>query len=257
MPVTGAWISCVKLSVSISTTGSPMLTGSPTRLNHRPTYNFETPAIFGTFISVAIIPHFFAFSPSSTRRRMGFGGQPDLGQGFQRPSLPLKPKLVASCFLRLLIFAGWRTPFSRAENPPIAFICELKKQVRIGLVLLGEGQSAISDRAGAAHGISNPNAERGFKYRKKDLVRGRPLARCAIEGIARHLYNPRIPDLPAAFLESRRGIPIGSQCAFGCGPDGDPAARVVGGMLAIDSCRASSFSVRAAIFSESFFISAC
>jgi hypothetical protein len=74
------------------------------------------------------------------------------------------------CFWRLLIFAGWprRTPLSRAENPPIAFVCELKKQVRIGLVLLGEGQSAISDRAGAAHGISNPNAtEQGFKYRKK------------------------------------------------------------------------------------------
>ena len=49
---------------------------------------------------------------------------------------------------------------SRAENPPIAFICELKKQVRIGLVLLGEGQSAISDRAGAAHAISNANATR-------------------------------------------------------------------------------------------------
>ena len=72
--------------------------------------------------------------------------------------VPLKPKLGASSFLRLLIFAGWRTPFSRAENPPIAFICELKKQVRIGLVLGGEGQFAISDRAGAAHGISNPNA---------------------------------------------------------------------------------------------------
>jgi hypothetical protein len=43
-------------------------------------------------------------------------------------------------------------PFCRTENPPIAFICELKKQVRNGLVLLGEGQSAISDRADAAHG---------------------------------------------------------------------------------------------------------
>ena len=88
--------------------------------------------------------------------------------------VPLKPH---ASFWRLLIFAGWpgRTPFSRAENPPIAFIRELKKQVRIGLVLRGEGQSAISDRAGAAHGISNPNAtERGFKYRKKDLVPGRP-----------------------------------------------------------------------------------
>jgi hypothetical protein len=102
--------------------------------------------------------------------------------------VPLKPHVR---FWRLLIFAGWpcRTPFSRAENPPIAFIRELKKQVRIGLVLLGEGQSAILDRVGAAHGISNPNAtERGFKYRKKDLVRGRPLARCATEGIARQPF---------------------------------------------------------------------
>jgi hypothetical protein len=101
-------------------------------------------------------------------------GRPGFGTGFQRRSLngwvPLKPHLGVSCFWRLLIFVKWprRTPLSRAENPPIAFICELKKQVRIGLVLLGEGQSAISDRAGAAHGISNPNAtERGFKYRKR------------------------------------------------------------------------------------------
>ena len=50
------------------------------------------------------------------------------------------------------------------RNPPITFICELKKQIRRGLVLLGEGQSAISDRAGAAHGISNPKAtEQGFR----------------------------------------------------------------------------------------------
>jgi hypothetical protein len=101
-----------------------------------------------------------------------------------------------------------RTPLSRAENPPIAFICELKKQVRIGLVLLGEGQSAISDRAGAAHGTSNPNAtERGFKYRKKGLVRGRPLARCAIEGIARHPYGPQFPDSPAGSVDSAKGGP--------------------------------------------------
>jgi hypothetical protein len=37
------------------------------------------------------------------------------------------------------------------REAPIAFICELKKQVRIGLDLRGEGQSAISDGAGAAH----------------------------------------------------------------------------------------------------------
>jgi hypothetical protein len=63
-------------------------------------------------------------------------------------------------------------PVSGAENAPITFICELEKQIRRGLVLLGEGQSAISDRAGAAHGISNPNAtEQGFKYGKNIWVR--------------------------------------------------------------------------------------
>jgi len=35
-PVTGAWISCVILYVSISTTGSPILTGSPTALREVP-----------------------------------------------------------------------------------------------------------------------------------------------------------------------------------------------------------------------------
>ena len=42
----------------------------------------------------------------------------------------------------------------------------------------------------------------------------------------------KFPDSPTGFRDLRRGIPIGSQCAFGCGPDGDPAAWVVGGMLA-------------------------
>jgi hypothetical protein len=75
--------------------------------------------------------------------------------------VPLKPEFGVSCFWRLLIFAGWprRTPFGGAENPPITFICELKKQVRRNFVLLGEGQSAISDRAGDAQGISNPKQQ--------------------------------------------------------------------------------------------------
>ena len=74
--------------------------------------------------------------------------------------IPLKLELGVSCFWRLLIFTGWprRTPFGGAENPPITFICEFKKQIRRSFVLLGEGQSAISDRAGDAHGISNPKA---------------------------------------------------------------------------------------------------
>jgi hypothetical protein len=90
--------------------------------------------------------------------------------GFQRRSLsgvPPKPCLGVSSF-GLLIFEGWprRTPFSHAEKPPIAFICELKKQVRIGLDLRGGGQSAISDRAGIAHGISNPRRRIAIRLRQ-------------------------------------------------------------------------------------------
>ena len=134
-------------------------------------------------------------------------GRPRFGTGFQRWLLwvPLKPH---ASFWRLLIFAGWpcRTPFSRAENPPIAFIRELKKQVRIGLVLRGEGQSAISDRAGAAHSISNPNAtERGFKYRKKRFGSGPSAGALCDRRDDRHPFSPQFPDSPAAFLESRRG----------------------------------------------------
>jgi hypothetical protein len=56
-PVTGAKIACVTLSVSISTRGSPTLTASPARLNHRPIDNL-TPAfaIWGTRISITIEP---------------------------------------------------------------------------------------------------------------------------------------------------------------------------------------------------------
>jgi len=52
-PVTGVRISWVTLSVSISTSGSYTVTGSPTRLNHRPIDSL-LPAlgIVGTFISV-------------------------------------------------------------------------------------------------------------------------------------------------------------------------------------------------------------
>ena len=55
--------------------------------------------------------------------------------------------------------AGWpgRKPLSRAENAPVAFIRELKKQVRVSLVPRGEGQSAIPGRADVAHRISYLN----------------------------------------------------------------------------------------------------
>jgi hypothetical protein len=50
-----------------------------------------------------------------------------------KSSLPLKPELGVSCFWRLLVFADRQrqTPFSRAEIPPIAFVGEIKKQIRV------------------------------------------------------------------------------------------------------------------------------
>ena len=55
-PVAGAVTSTVVPSVSISTSGSSTLTGSPTRLSHRPIDAFVTDTlIFGTRISVAMI----------------------------------------------------------------------------------------------------------------------------------------------------------------------------------------------------------
>jgi hypothetical protein len=51
-------------------------------------------------------------------------------------------------------FCAVATPIStrQCRESPITFIGELKKQVRNCLVLLGEGQSAISDRAGVPRG---------------------------------------------------------------------------------------------------------
>jgi hypothetical protein len=67
-----------------------------------------------------------------------------------------KRKLGISSFWRLLGFEGRprRMPYGRAESPSITFIREVKKELRNGLVRLGEGQSAISDCAAAAHGAS-------------------------------------------------------------------------------------------------------
>ena len=108
---------------------------------------------------------------------------------------PLKPRLGVPCFWRLLVFAGWlrRTPFSGAEKPPVAFICEPKKQVRNSLVLRGEGQSAISDRPGVAHGHlkSQRNITR-IQLQENDLVPGRRLALCAMAVIGPHLSEPAV-----------------------------------------------------------------
>ena len=79
--------------------------------------------------------------------------------GFSTLVLVWVPPAVpcVSCFWRLLIFERWpgRKPFGGAEKPPITFIRELMQQVRLGLVLLGAGQSAISGGAGVAHSVSH------------------------------------------------------------------------------------------------------
>lgn len=78
--------------------------------------------------------------------------------------VPRKARLCMSRLWRRLIVAGWPgdpKPFGGAEYSPIAFICEFEEQVGLALVLLSEGQFAISHRANVAHGISNPNANRG------------------------------------------------------------------------------------------------
>jgi hypothetical protein len=59
------------------------------------------------------------------------------------------------------------------------------QQVRLGVVLLGEGQSAISDGAGVAHGISLQRNRTGDSS-ARDRIRSREKVR------------PRIAPRPAA-----------------------------------------------------------
>src|ERR1700722_20200190 len=57
MPVAGARTSTVTLSDSTSTSGSAMVTGSPTRLNHRPIEEFvaDIPVGTGILVSMSIV----------------------------------------------------------------------------------------------------------------------------------------------------------------------------------------------------------
>jgi len=116
-----------------------------------------------------------------SKRERGRLVRPVFGIGFQGRSIvrvPLKPHLGVSCIWRLLNFALWpgRKPFGGAENSPIGFICELKKQVRLCPVLFGEGQSAISDRAGVAHGhLKSRHNRTRLKVQEKRFGSG-PLA---------------------------------------------------------------------------------
>ena len=124
--------------------------------------------------------------------------------------VPLNPCLGISCFSWRLIVEGWprRKPFSRAEKPPIVFICELEKQVRIGPFLRGEGKFAISDRANAAHGISDPNATRPrFKYRREAWFRA---ARRACHG-APLLRRVQVALKPASKTFGSHGVFIRSK----------------------------------------------
>jgi hypothetical protein len=49
-------------------------------------------------------------------------------------------------------------PKAIQPSKPIALICELKEQVRIGAIVAGEGKFAISDRAKAAH-VKDPTQQ--------------------------------------------------------------------------------------------------
>jgi len=60
----------------------------------------------------------------------------------------------------------------RCREAPDRFICELRSRFRRGLVLLGEGQFAISDRSGVAHGISNPTQQKDDSSTGKRFVPG-------------------------------------------------------------------------------------
>jgi hypothetical protein len=117
--------------------------------------------------------------------------------------MPLSRHPGVYCFWRLVV--RWPgKPFSGAEHSPVAFICKLEKQVCIGPIVGGEGQSAISNRA-SAHEISNPQRQR-IQDKDKDLVPDG--AGC---GAIRFPEPPAFPrahrsdPAPAGFLESWRG----------------------------------------------------
>jgi hypothetical protein len=112
--------------------------------------------------------------------------------------IPLKPNPTVSWWL--LIFVGWprRTPFSGAEKPPIAFIGELKKQVRRGLILRGEGQSAISDRAGVAHG--HLKSQRNITSTGKEIGPWGPPLDAKAGGLRSRAYPAAGTDLKSSGL---------------------------------------------------------
>jgi hypothetical protein len=133
-----------------------------------------------------------------------------LGQGFQRPSFigshsyrSLAPPAFCGCsFLR----DGER--HSAVQRIPRSH-SSASLRSRSALALSCSARASLRYRIARAllNGISNPNAtERGFKYRKKDFVRRRPLARCAIEGIARH-FKPARPGLTSGLPRVVGGYP--------------------------------------------------
>jgi hypothetical protein len=72
------------------------------------------------------------------------------------------------------ILARPNRPFGGAENPPITFICELKKQVRRSFVLLGEGQCALKYQTPAAYAATLTATD--DRLRNPDQLRRSPVA---------------------------------------------------------------------------------
>jgi hypothetical protein len=99
-----------------------------------------------------------------------------------------------------------RKPFSRAKNPPIALICELKEQGRIGAIVAGEGKFAISDRAKTAH-VKNPTQQHKNSNRGSGLVPVRRLP----------WHKDKIDEGPKAAMKGRRAL-IGPALSFSRNP---------------------------------------
>jgi hypothetical protein len=99
-----------------------------------------------------------------------------------------------SCFWRLLIFERppGRKPFRGAEHPPIIFICKLEKQVRIGPIVSGEGQSAISERPRTAHESQTPSQHGAGSSTEESFGSGRsPGSAARIRGLSERLKDAR------------------------------------------------------------------
>jgi hypothetical protein len=72
-------------------------------------------------------------------------------------------RLFLGIFFWRLLISPDQKPFGGAQKSPITFIRDLMQKVGLGGFFLLKSQSAISDGAGVAHGISSNATEPGLK----------------------------------------------------------------------------------------------